>query len=185
LEEALALAPFRASGNKQGVAWTVHHLSSVVAATGEWLLAKSLQEESLSIQREQGNGVGIAWSLDGLGRLHSAAGDAPAARAYLQESLRIHAALGVRRGIASSLEGLATVLLAQSEPGTAARILAAAAGIRKEIRAPIPPSERDGYEATVEAARRALGQDRFARAWEEGWTQPLDRIVAVALGPTT
>jgi hypothetical protein len=84
-------------------------------------------------------------------------------------------------GIAQSLERLAAVSLALGQPEHAARIAAAAEGIREAIGAPLPPSERPEHDADLTAARAQLGDATFASVWAGGHTMTWEKAVEYAL----
>jgi hypothetical protein len=67
----------------------------------------------------------------------------------------------------------------------AARLWGAAARLREDIGAPLPPNERPRYDRRVAAARAALGDDTaFARAWHEGGALTLEHAIELALENT-
>lgn len=43
------------------------------------------------------------------------------------------------------------------------------------------PVDQPAYEQAVAATRRALGEEAFAAAWEQGRTQPLEQVIAALL----
>jgi hypothetical protein len=63
----------------------------------------------------------------------------------------------------------------------AARLLGAAAAAREATGALLPPVEQPDHDATVQAARVALGEAAFATAWAAGQALTLDEAVAEAL----
>ncbi len=63
----------------------------------------------------------------------------------------------------------------------AARLLGAAAGLRKTIGAPLSPPDRAENERSVEAVRAALGEAAFAAAWAKGGTMELEQAIRYAL----
>jgi hypothetical protein len=66
----------------------------------------------------------------------------------------------------------------RAEP--AARLFAAAAGLRESMPYPIGAGERDALERQLAEVSSALGEPAFTRAWTAGQVQPLDATVAEA-----
>ena len=74
----------------------------------------------------------------------------------------------------------------KESPSRAARIWAAAERLREEIGVPLRSFDRANYEDALVAARAALGDDAFERAWREGRAMTLEDAVRYALdGRTT
>jgi predicted ATPase/class 3 adenylate cyclase/Tfp pilus assembly protein PilF len=82
---------------------------------GDYVIARSLMEESLSLQREIGDKMGIAHSLGSLGNVACDQGDHLAARSLHEESLSIRREIGDKRGIANSFNGLGIVAYDQGD----------------------------------------------------------------------
>jgi hypothetical protein len=60
----------------------------------------------------------------------------------------------------------------ERQPTRAARLFGAAEALREEAEIPLPAVDRAGYEECIAAARRALGDGRFAAAWAAGRALP-------------
>lgn len=56
---------------------------------------------------------------------------------------------------------------ARGQPGSAARLWAAAEALREEIGAPLKDPERVRYEPLVAKAHEALDEEAFAKLWAE------------------
>jgi len=183
LEESLAIS--RELGNPHSIALSLSNLGHVALDQGDHPAARALLKEGLAIRRDLGDRFGIATSLSNLGLVALNESDYPAARALLGESLAIRRELGDQFGIPASLEGLAAVVASQRDSLTAARIWGATERSRAEIGAPLPPSERSGYDRYVAAARIASGDDAaFARAWQDGRALTLNQAIELALRET-
>jgi hypothetical protein len=112
-------------------------------------------------------------------------GDYRAASALHREGLAIRRDVGDKRGIAYSLEGLAAVVTGCGDSLRAAGLWGAAARLRNEIRSPMAPNDRPGYDRRVAAARAAARDDvAFDRAWKEGGALTLDQAIDLALQET-
>jgi predicted ATPase/DNA-binding winged helix-turn-helix (wHTH) protein len=180
LEESLAIS--RELGNPHSIALSLSNLGHVALHQSDYPAATTLFEEAMAIRRDLGDRFGIAQSLSNLGLVALNQSDYPAARALLGESLAIRRELGDQFGIPASLEALAAVVASQRDSMRAARIWGATERSRAEIGAPLPPSERSGYDRYVAAARIASGDDAaFDTAWQEGRGLTLDQAMDLAL----
>ena len=179
LEEGVIL--FRAQRDKRDLAIFLYYLGRVTRHEGDSQQAVALFEESLALYEELGHKPGIARVRCILGKMACDKGDYGQAGAQLKESLALMQESKSRRGIASVLEGFASLTAAQQQAKLAARWLGAAEGLREAIGAPLPFDERADYEQALAAARTALGEEAFARAWAEGRATPLEQTITDVL----
>jgi tetratricopeptide (TPR) repeat protein len=96
-------------------------------------MAKSLYEESLTIQHELGHRAGIAESLYHLGNMAYAQSDYATARTLYTESLTIRRELGDRAGIGHSLTNLGNVACTQGDYGMAKSLYEESLSLRREM----------------------------------------------------
>ena len=179
LEEGVVL--MRAQRDKRDLAFFLYYLGRLRRHEGNNQQAMALFEESLAHYEELGNKPGIARLLWILGKMDCDKGDYGQAGAHLNESLALMQEIKNLRGIASVLEGFATLTMLQQQAKLAARLLGAVGVLREAIGAPLPPDERADYEQTLAAARTALGEEAFARAWAEGRATPLEQTITDVL----
>ncbi|WP_394613324.1 BTAD domain-containing putative transcriptional regulator [Lentzea sp. JNUCC 0626] len=105
-------------------------------------------------------------------------GDPETAAAHHLRGLDLARELAEPRALALSLEGLAG---ASVVPERAAVLLGAADAARRSVDAPLPPAERGDVDRIGGAARSALGDQAFARAFERG-AQLTDEEVTALTG---
>jgi non-specific serine/threonine protein kinase len=132
---------FRDRRDTEGVAWSLLNLAGALLYSGKLKLAEQRLEECLAWSRAGGFKEGIAWSLNLLGCVLRARSDTMAA-SVLRDSLRLHWELGDRWRSASVLEALGGV---KREP----RFFGAAAALRAQLGAPVPPAERAQFDRDV------------------------------------
>jgi tetratricopeptide (TPR) repeat protein len=146
----------------------------------EYGRAAALHEESLALRRSARDLPGIAESLAHLGQAAQAQGDAAQATALYEECLSTYHTLQIRHGVAPCLEGWAKLLLAQGNAEQAATLLGAAAALREEIGAPLPPIERAAYDRLLADTRLTLGAAGFSATWTAGQSMPVEGLLTEA-----
>jgi predicted ATPase/predicted Ser/Thr protein kinase len=171
------LAIFEGLGDRTGVAWSLNYQGDVTRDQGDSAGSRALYEQALGIFRELGDRWGIAGTLADLGTLAREQQDCETAHALYQESLRIFRELEHKRGVARVLECCACSAAVQSQAARSLRLAGAAAALRQNIGAPLPPAEQAKLEAILDPARRALDNAASATAWLEGWDMPLEKAV--------
>ncbi|WP_171074353.1 BTAD domain-containing putative transcriptional regulator [Nonomuraea basaltis] len=132
---------------------------------------------------------GIAFVMAELGFVAEQRGDAEAALARQREGYEAAQATGDPRAIALALEGLAGAMSlplsdrrAESAARMggdslgAARLIGAAAAIRRAVGAPLPSGERRDVDRIAGRLRVALGEDGFGRAFAAGERDPGDHL---------
>jgi predicted ATPase/DNA-binding SARP family transcriptional activator len=82
--------------------------------------------------------------------------------------------------LALALGGLAAVACAGGDPERAAVLLGAAAAANRSAHPPLPDQERPDFDRAAEAARRSLGERRFAAAFARGEALPFEDVIALA-----
>ena len=179
LSEALALS--RELGDTRSIGFELAGLGEIALRRGETTRARQLVEESLALRRQLGNKWGVGVSLGMLGWVAIRDGDWNRAVTRLGESLEVRQEIGDKGGSAWCLERLAEVALAHSQAEKAARLYGAASALRDSINSVIDPVDRAEYEDSRASLRAALGEARFAEAWEAGRALPLEQAVAYAL----
>jgi tetratricopeptide (TPR) repeat protein len=135
---------FRDRRETEGVVWSLLNLAAASLYSGQLDRAEQRLEECLSWSRAGGFKEGVAWSLNYLGYVFRARGRHEQALALLVDSLSLHWELGDRWRTASVLEAIGAL---RREP----RLLGAAAALREQLGAPVPPVEKAQLEKDVEA----------------------------------
>jgi non-specific serine/threonine protein kinase len=179
LVESVALA--RSARYRPLLAATLGNLATVHQARGDRDNAFEAFEEALTIARDTDDEWLACQILRDKGRAACKEGMAVLAEQSLVEALTLAEALGAGETTAGVLECFAELSLAKHAAERAARIFGASERLRDEIVAPIQFNERADYESAIAAARAALGDDAFERAWAEGRAMTLDEAVRYAL----
>jgi hypothetical protein len=117
-----------------------------------------------------------------LGLIAVRRGDLAQARAQAVAALLVMRDQGVLLRVPLLLDELAIVAGRESQGERAARLLGAAASLRETSGATPDPALRDEVEAMVPVVRAALGEERWAAAFEAGKAMTLEEATANALG---
>jgi tetratricopeptide (TPR) repeat protein len=172
---------FQRLGDRTGVAWSINYKGDVARDEGDSAAARTLYEQALSMFRELGDRWGVAGTLADLGNLAREQRDCTAAHALYRESLRVFQELEHKRGIARLLECFACSASLQFQAERSLRLAGAAAALRQNIGAPLPPAEQAKLDAHLDPARYALANTSGATAWLEGWGMPLEKAIEKAI----
>lgn len=177
LHSTEALAIGRALEQHWITGFALNNLALAALLEGETARAATLADEALALFQTHGIRGGVVELLITRGQVATAAGSFEQARASLVEGVRHGWPAGPHWLVATGLE-----ILAQSMEHAAdtVRLFAATSSWRAAMGAPLPPYRRPACAAAVAAARRTLGNDRFAVTWAEGaaW-QPAEAVAAV------
>lgn len=182
-----ALRLFQRLGDNPGVAYATHNIGVAFGQRGDIVEARTLCTEALVLFKDAGDRGGASEALASLGTVERAAGDDLRAEMRYSEALEIAWTQEQRRHVVAALEGLAS--MAARHPTTpqlrrTAFLLGAADGLSISLGLAIRPVDRAVRESDMTRARAALGEVLFARAWDEGHSLPLARVVAQALTKT-
>ncbi|HEX7979570.1 MAG TPA: BTAD domain-containing putative transcriptional regulator, partial [Gemmatimonadaceae bacterium] len=158
-------------------------LASYFLLRGDPTAARRHAESGTRIARAFGLDRELAIALQVHGMVVLTAGDLPHAGTLFRESLA-----ALRRDpstfwIARALELLGIVTCRLGDPRRGVLFLGAADGCRASIGAVQFEHDRKRLEPMILAAREALGDDGFERAWAEGRARPLADILAEAVEP--
>jgi len=173
-----ALGLFRATDDAYGVAFVLASLGDTVRAAGDLPRALILYAESLDRFRQLGHSWGIAQALASLGDATRQGGDARQATRLYREMLLHSTQIGDRRALADGLERLAQAAAMDSQEVLAATLCGAAAALRDSSDIPPrSPLHQGDHERLLTTIQEHLGAAAFTVAWEDGATQPLDRLL--------
>jgi len=164
------------------VAATLINLGNIHQELGDYAEAVRVTESALAVLDQLGAKRNAAIARYNLGHIARIQGDSIAATAHLAESL---IAFWEFRDVSSSaecIEALGGEAIALGDPRRAARLLAAAAALRRSVGSVSEPSEEGQRERDLAAVRAALDATAFASAWDEGVDAPIETIIAEALG---
>ena len=178
------LAACRALGDTQGVQQALSVLSSVALEQGQTARARRLLHEALAHARALKNRGMESLTLAHLAGVARDEGDVGAAGALARQALVAAREAGERWQISLLLEVCGGLDAVQGRAARAVRLFGAAAGLR--LRAGIHPRgvlpwPRVHYEQDLAAARAALDEPAFARAWAAGEAMTLEEAAADAL----
>lgn len=179
-EEGLALS--RAFGDEFAVALFLSHLGHASLAEGDASRARGLDEASLSQAREAGSVLVETLALRLLGDVARSEGDLDGAKVPYREMFEAWRRGTENRlyttGLLASVAGLA---LARGQTRLGLRLLGAVHEWLGTIGMPVPWMPGPFYQNDDSAARQALGEAAFARAWAEGQAMTLEEAVEDAL----
>ncbi len=159
----------------------MNYQGDVAREQGDAASARSLYERALAIFYELTDDWGIAGTLADLGGLARCQKDYSTANSLYRESIQLFRKIEYKRGIARLLECFAGVSASQANADRSLRLAGAAAALRQNIGAPLPPTEQLRIEQEIEPARAALGNAASSAAWLAGWGLSLDAAVDEAL----
>jgi hypothetical protein len=155
------------------------YLGGYLAVKGEVASARRRLEESSRLYQSLGQAQVVAIPVGYLARLELQQGNYDAAYALLVDSLARWGQSN-RWGVAWRLESFAMLAVGLGRAADGARLFGAAEALLESIGARLDPIDRFGYEASVAAAREALGEAAFERAWAEGRGMRVERAVMLA-----
>ena len=176
-----ALARFRRLGHRRAIAWLLDDLGNLARLEGGYDRARTLFEESLRILREAHDPWGIPWVLNDLANLARLKGDHDEARALLDTALRGFQEIGEPRGIASGLSLAGVLEVRRGDRRRGVRLIGAGVALHRRLVSAPQPDEQVDCDASLAAARDALGEPAFAQAWAEGQALSLEEATAEAL----
>jgi predicted ATPase/DNA-binding SARP family transcriptional activator len=177
-EECLVLR--RRLGPPREVAISLNNLGLLHLELDELDAARRMFEESLAIKRDLDDRRGQAVTLSNLGLLAGRQNDPGRASRCLAECLDLLVALDDRAMGAEALLQLAGVLTAAGHAAQGARILGSQAAQRGALGVPVAPADLAQLEATVQAARSALGGAAYEAEWATGYRLPWADAVSAA-----
>jgi predicted ATPase/class 3 adenylate cyclase/DNA-binding CsgD family transcriptional regulator len=125
-----------------------------------------------------------AFALAVLGAVALARGDLGTTREHLAEGIRICQQVGNVAAVAQILERFVGLAVAQERYEGALRLAAASTMLHERTAAPISARGQERLDRALEPARRVLGQEAAARAWQAGTMLDVDAAVAAALAIT-
>jgi non-specific serine/threonine protein kinase len=179
LEESLSLR--REMKDRWGSSVALINLGRVALNRGNYDRARVIFEENLALYREMRDKRGIAFALHYLGYVVLRQGDYERATALFEESLFLAREVGSKDRIALCLEGLAEVAEAKGQQERAARLFGAVEALSEAIGFAMPSFIRVDYDRSVAAVRAGLGEEAFAKAWEEGRKMTVEEAVQLAV----
>lgn len=174
-----SLAVFRRLDDRTGCAEASVNLGMVFLHLGDDVKAAELLDEALTRSEELDERWCQASALNGLGRLALRGGDLHTAEALCWRSFDLHRDLAYPAGAAASMLGLAEVALASGQDERAARLIGAAARVREEGKALLPPAERSEWEARGTALRQTLGPAAFDAAVAAGMSSTTEELMGM------
>jgi predicted ATPase/DNA-binding SARP family transcriptional activator len=176
LDEALDLATRADDGRAVGS--IVHQLGRVALRQGDAERALELARRALVIHEAVGWSAGITAAHEAIGRALTAGGRPAEAIASLRLGLHRAIELGTGDGMAKALEGLAEARAAAGDPQAAAETLGTAAAVRAGADVPASATQLRVVDAVAGLARRDLGAEEFAAAFERGQLQAPGDVLA-------
>jgi non-specific serine/threonine protein kinase len=176
-----SLAIHRQLGGKREIAIALNCLGAVAAREGNYAMACALHQEGLALGQQSGAKDASAHALTGLADVARLRGEHQLAVSLYRQCLATWRELDEKPEFLRPLEHLAEVLSARGQTERAVCLWAATQGCRTALSIPRVPADTDEYEREMRAARLALGEARFASAWERGRAMDANQAIEYAL----
>jgi predicted ATPase/DNA-binding CsgD family transcriptional regulator len=174
LTEAVALN--RAANNRRDLSFALANLAEVWFKLGDLNLAESMFDESVSALREQGDSVIVAMITIIRARVAIARGDLSRAASQILESTATLQVAEDRFYLARCAEVMAAVSQRAGRHAEAVEFLAAAAALRAETGATVPPEDQADIDVVTAAIRAALPAAEYKRLTHSGGEMDLDTL---------
>lgn len=183
LAEALLAEVLQLTQDPRLRAFALGNLGEIALARGEYLEATDLHALALRSSTAAQDEWGTVFSLYNLGVANTYREDFVRAGDLLRDGLLRAQALGDRSLVTELLAGLATVNARTGHARLAARLLGAAATLRRATGVPPPSQDVALHKAAVDQARRELGLAAFEAEWTTGQTWDVEEAVAASVAP--
>ncbi len=177
-EQSAALA--RTLENDAHLALALSNLGVVAAELEDYEGGVAIYEESVESAQRAEHREYLAGALLGLGDMNLRLRRFEVGRAQLAESMALYRRLGFQDRLASCCIWLAPAPEHDGDHAFAARLLGAAAGIRRQTGASIDWQEQELLDQLVERLRSSLGDGPYAVAFSAGEAAP-DAVVEEVL----
>jgi len=148
-------------GEHRRLGYSLFDLGNVARDQGQPTRARDYYERGLTHARQLRDAWGLARASYGLGLLAFGQGQLDEAAQALRESIRNYHIVQEPYELIGAVEDLAGVLARQGRLQQPARWLAVCAARRETMGAPVPPPERERYQATEQLLRAALGEAAY------------------------
>ncbi len=180
LQECLITA--REIGHRRNEGIALHHLGLLaLEAEQDYAAAWSLSDQSLKLQRQIGDRRLEGTVLVGMARVARGRGDLETAHRLLEEAWRAHQEVGDPGVLSHLMYTRAAVAADERAFEEAVRLASAAASLNDFLGSQQWPATLRDIEQWLPRARRALGDERFDRAWTEGQAPTLQQTIAQAM----
>ncbi|MDR7420146.1 MAG: LuxR C-terminal-related transcriptional regulator [Armatimonadota bacterium] len=180
LQEALSLAV--GCGATRWVILAKVALGELALDEADFVAARDLLAQSLEAARASGHEGLVAQALVPMAELAICQREYQRAAALLGEAAGFFIKSGRRHGLARCLERFARMASEQGDHARAVPLLAKASAIREHTGAVLFPRERSLVDRAVQAARKAVGEGRFAALWIHGRRLADEAAIRFALG---
>ena len=156
------------------------NLAADALQEGDAATARARLNESLELAQLIENTRGISYALADFGWLALLEGELVGALSCFEEAAAIARRLGVRSAGAYMIWGMAQVAAAAGDADRAARLAGAAVAYGSTAR--FDPTDSMPSVRHLDAARAALGEGAWQKAWAEGAELDLDAALGLASG---
>ena len=178
-QQQQALASFRQVGDRHGQAIAFNGLGRLAEAYGDYERARDHYETSLAFYQEVGGPAGIADARASLAWLACKEGQYERALTLARET-RCTIEKSVTGPVdIMALEAIAMAIGPLGNPDWAIRLFGAAAALRESAAIPSVDSDVQLCTVAIEKARDTLPAAISEQLWAEGWSMPLEQLVAV------
>jgi non-specific serine/threonine protein kinase len=175
------LEMYRSQNNKVGVIAILCSLGHLAEPGRDNQEERAWLNECLALAQGDEHAQSFSYALNNLGNVERYDGNLDAAEHHFRDSLELKRIERNSYGVAYSLDGMAAVSAARGDGIRAARLLGAAAGIRKRLGIVLERSKRAAYEEDVSAARALVDPSTFDIEWEAGLRMSTGEAVDFAL----
>jgi predicted ATPase/class 3 adenylate cyclase len=174
----------RQTGDLVHITAGLNGLAELALRRGQYARAEGLLKESMEMSRSLGDQWSIAITLGSRGWLALLQGDFQEMKAMIGESLSIRLESGDRGGSAWCLEKLAHAACRQKQFTRTVTLFGAASALRTPVGSKMDAVDEPEYQESLSAARKALGEEDFAAAWDEGQRMAVESVLDFALEQT-